>query len=70
MGGGQEHDSSEWHLSHSFSIGDWGYDPGLGTEGKVCYVTDSIPVYTRPFFEQIRNCLVAAQDDGMVAHEL
>ena len=66
----QESNSLEWHSSHSFPIIDWGCDRLLGTEDKDCYTTDSIRVYARPFFEQIRNSLVAVQDDGMVAHEL
>ena len=67
---GQESDFFERHPSHNFAIVDWGCDPGLETDGKDYYVTDSIRVNGRPFFEQIRNSLVAAQDDGMVAHEL
>ena len=35
IGGGQESDSLEWHLSHSFAIGDRGCDLGLGKERKV-----------------------------------
>jgi len=60
----------KWHPSHSFAMVDWGCNPGLGTEGKDYYVTDPIRVNARPFFEQIRNRLVAVQDDGIVAHEL
>ena len=73
MGIGQENNSLERHPSHSFAIGDWGCDPGLvgmRTEGEGYRATDSIGVYARPLFEQIRNSFVAAQDDGMVAHEL
>jgi len=69
MVSGQKNNSSERHPSHSFSIADWGWDPGLETEGKDYYATDPIRVNARPFFEQIRNGLVAAQDDGVVTHE-
>ena len=41
----------------------------LGAEGEDNFVTHSICVYARPFLDQIRNSLVAVQDDHISAQE-
>ena len=55
--------------SHSCIIVVWGWNLLLGVEVEDNYITRSICVYARPLLNQVRDSLVAAQDDHVLAQE-
>jgi len=50
-------------------MGVWGCNFVLGMEGEGKFIIHSICVYARPLLNQIRDSLVAVQDDHIPAQE-